>query len=112
METHSFYNSPHQEELLERLKQQVLPYAKARRWFVGFSGGVDSSVLLHALVSLVAHENQQQSPQVAFPEIVAVHINHQIQTNAVLWEIHCQNQSASLGVKCLSYKVAIDVDPV
>ncbi|MEJ2657252.1 MAG: tRNA lysidine(34) synthetase TilS [Desulfobacterales bacterium] len=51
----------------------------ARRYVVGFSGGLDSTVLLHVLVSL----------RDELPPLQAVHVNHGLQAQAVDWEKHC-----------------------
>ena len=45
--------------------------------FVGFSGGVDSVVLLHKL--------KQQHNQ-----ITAIHVNHHISKNSDRWETFCR----------------------
>ncbi|WP_242602128.1 tRNA lysidine(34) synthetase TilS [Legionella nagasakiensis] len=50
------------------------------RLFVGFSGGLDSTVLLH---SLVLQPNLRD-------KIHAVHIHHGLSTNADVWQTHCQ----------------------
>ncbi|HEX7027847.1 MAG TPA: tRNA lysidine(34) synthetase TilS [Gammaproteobacteria bacterium] len=49
------------------------------RYWVGFSGGLDSTVLLHALWRL-------QPPQ----ELVAVHVNHRLHPDADEWAGHCR----------------------
>jgi len=46
---------------------------------VAFSGGLDSTVLLHALVQLAADR-----------PLRALHINHQLQANADDWQSHCR----------------------
>jgi tRNA(Ile)-lysidine synthase len=74
------------------------PFRASRRWFVGFSGGVDSTVLLHALAHL---------PEGPWPEITAVHINHQLQSAANDWEQHCQQQAAGLGVGFRTIRVTV-----
>ncbi|MEJ2061020.1 MAG: tRNA lysidine(34) synthetase TilS [Gammaproteobacteria bacterium] len=51
----------------------------ARRYVVGFSGGLDSTVLLHVLVSL----------RDELPPLQAVHVNHGLQAQAANWEKHC-----------------------
>ncbi len=51
-------------------------------WWVGYSGGVDSTVLLHQLWLQALRENQS---------IQALHVNHQIHPDADLWESHCQS---------------------
>lgn len=52
-------------------------------WWVAFSGGIDSSVLLHELSLLQAH----------FPntQLAAIHIHHGISANADRWLKHCQH---------------------
>ena len=65
---------------------------------VGFSGGLDSSVLLHALAS------QQRLRQ----RLLAVHITHGISQNASTWQAHCQKQCANLGVDFVAHTVAFD----
>lgn len=61
--------------LIEKLK--ALP--DTTRWVVGLSGGVDSVVLLHALV------------RAGLPEpVVAVHIHHGLSPNADAWLEYCQ----------------------
>ncbi|KTD24363.1 cell cycle protein MesJ [Legionella lansingensis] len=48
--------------------------------FVGYSGGLDSTVLLHALIT------QKQFAS----KLTAIHINHGLSPNAQKWEEHCQ----------------------
>lgn len=57
--------------------------ASGRLW-VAFSGGVDSTVLLHALRSL--------------PGVSAIHIDHGLHPNASHWTQHCAKVAATLGV--------------
>ncbi|MBM68280.1 MAG: tRNA lysidine(34) synthetase TilS [Haliea sp.] len=62
----------------------------ARRWLVAFSGGLDSTVLLHALCSRRVHGST--------PPIIAVHINHQLHADAGHWQARAQTLCATLGV--------------
>lgn len=62
----------------------------AEVWRVGFSGGLDSSVLLHALVML----GRQQT----LPRVQAVHVHHGLNPRADAWAAHCARQCAILGV--------------
>lgn len=48
---------------------------------IGFSGGIDSTVLLHQLVQL-----RKQHPEI---ELRAIYINHQLSANAENWSLHC-----------------------
>ncbi len=50
------------------------------RWLVGLSGGVDSVVLLHSLLSLELDQ-----------PIIAIHVNHGLSANAAQWEQHCRS---------------------
>ena len=68
------------------------------RWVVGFSGGVDSTVLLHWLSHL-----PNRLP------ILALHVNHQLDPDAPHWAEAAANFSASLGI---DYQVvSVDVAP-
>lgn len=49
---------------------------------IGFSGGIDSTVLLHQLVQL-----RQQYPEL---KLRALYINHQLSQNAKKWALHCE----------------------
>lgn len=62
---------------------------------VGFSGGLDSTVLLHALAS---HPSLHS-------KLLAVHINHGISSNADFWQQHCLAQANHLSVPFLAQKV-------
>lgn len=70
---------------------------------VGYSGGLDSHVLLHAL-------NQLQH---YYPEFQcrAIHINHGLHPNADVWEAHCQQICLDLGIDFIAYKVQLDIKP-
>jgi tRNA(Ile)-lysidine synthase len=74
----------------------------AGRLLVGFSGGLDSTVLLHALAraareGLVAERDR----------IIAVHINHHLQPAADDWQRHCETVCAGLAVPFMSRSVTI-----
>lgn len=65
--------------------------------FVGFSGGIDSTALLHTL--------SQQA--VLHHKIHAIYIHHGLSQNADAWEEHCRSICNQLQVNFLSYKVKI-----
>jgi tRNA(Ile)-lysidine synthase len=80
-----------------QLIMQQLPQSKPdQTWWVGFSGGLDSSVLLHILKSTSANL-----------DLVAIHINHQISPNADYWQQHCEDFCRRLGVELVTEKVTI-----
>jgi tRNA(Ile)-lysidine synthase len=74
---------------LADLSAVLAPYLTHRRWFVAFSGGLDSHVLLHAICDLRKQALLQNSP---FPEVHAIHVNHQLQAVSSAWVQHCQAQ--------------------
>lgn len=74
--------------LEEKLRSQLaeFPY---RRLYVGFSGGLDSTVLLHVGRAVQA-------------DVTALHVNHGLQPDAVRWEAHCGEYCGQLGVRFVS----------
>ncbi|BFM21352.1 tRNA lysidine(34) synthetase TilS [Gilvimarinus japonicus] len=72
------------------------PDADACGW-VGFSGGLDSTVLLHWL--------RQARP--VWP-LKAVHVNHGLSPNADQWQQQCEQFCRELGVELHVVKVALD----
>ena len=86
--------------LLPALIAQIDSLQTASRIFVGFSGGVDSHSLLHALVEL--------SRRQALPPIIALHINHGLHEGANDWSAHCAAVASDLGVEFLERAVSVD----
>jgi tRNA(Ile)-lysidine synthase len=64
----------------------------AYRYWVGFSGGLDSHVLLYAMAAL--------RPALAPGEVRAVHVNHGLSPHAGAWANHCLAECARLEVPC------------
>jgi tRNA(Ile)-lysidine synthase len=77
------------------IASQLLPFYAKSNIIVGYSGGVDSHVLLHLLTSLPEFKNK----------ITAIYVHHGLQTCADAWAVHCQNCSEALGVKFKVLKV-------
>jgi tRNA(Ile)-lysidine synthase len=69
----------------------LLRDTSVERLVVGFSGGMDSHVLLHALAK--CREVVGTGPQ-----IHALHIHHGYSGNADDWEVHCREICDELGV--------------
>jgi tRNA(Ile)-lysidine synthase len=90
-----------QEILLHKLAELVDLAGKPDRFVVAFSGGLDSTVLLHALVS------SRNTHQI---QVLAVHIDHGLHDDSASWSKHCESFSASLGVECVSANVDVDAD--
>ncbi|AMA45037.1 tRNA lysidine(34) synthetase TilS [Pseudomonas alabamensis] len=72
------------------LSKALAPWLTAPTWYVAFSGGLDSTVLLHALTL--------QRAQRPTPVIRALHIHHGLQPAADAWPAHCQRVCEDLGV--------------
>lgn len=68
----------------------VLP----KRYLVAYSGGLDSTVLLHLTVAL-----QSAVPEERRVPIVAVHIDHQLHEDSALWSAHCSKVATALGAE-------------
>jgi tRNA(Ile)-lysidine synthase len=79
-----------------------LPSAPAADVLVAFSGGLDSSVLLHALTSVRQTDRR----------VRAVHINHQLHADAALWQAHCERVARELNVPFSSRQVTVPDNPV
>ncbi|MCD5988120.1 tRNA lysidine(34) synthetase TilS [Pseudomonas sp. CDFA 553] len=83
-------SKPSGHDLPARLLQVLAPWRSAPAWYVGFSGGLDSTVLLHLLVELAKREN--------LPPLNAIHVHHGLQAVADAWPLHCQQVCDALGV--------------
>ena len=77
-------------DLPARLLQVLAPWRHAPAWHVGFSGGLDSTVLLHLLAELARHEQ--------LPPLRAIHVHHGLQAVADGWPLHCQQVCDGLNV--------------
>lgn len=88
------------EILVERLTAltEAEPVA---RWLVAFSGGIDSTVLLHALANAAASGGTA---------IIAIHVNHGLHADAGEWDEHCRKFAEELGVIYMSRRVTVDDD--
>ncbi|MEM1432769.1 MAG: tRNA lysidine(34) synthetase TilS [Pseudomonadota bacterium] len=81
------------------------PAGSNARLYVGFSGGLDSVVLLHATWRWLAERVQgggagERDAQAAAVTLVPVHINHGVAAAAEHWAQHCCTFSAGLGLRC------------
>ncbi len=66
---------------------------------VGYSGGVDSTVLLHWL---------WRCAQASGTPLRAMHVHHGLQPAADDWVRHCQQQCAALGIELAVHHVQVD----
>ncbi|MFL6586763.1 MAG: tRNA lysidine(34) synthetase TilS [Luteimonas sp.] len=68
---------------------------------VGYSGGLDSGVLLHALA---------RTPALRARGLRAVHVHHGLQAGADEWAVHCVATCARLVVPCSGHRVDVPRD--
>jgi len=82
----------------DRLAAFVPRLQSATRCYVGYSGGLDSHVLLVSLVRLMGKE-----------AITAIHVNHRLSPHADDWQQHCEWVCRSLGVELLVEPVDVEL---
>ncbi|MGH8457553.1 MAG: ATP-binding protein, partial [Stenotrophobium sp.] len=70
--------------------------APATRVCIAYSGGLDSTVLLHRLAKL------------RVPGLRALHVHHGLQALADDWQTHCLAQCSALGVELEVLHVAVN----
>ncbi len=73
--------------LLTHLQQQIETLPQHQSICVGYSGGLDSHVLLHALCQLKLKQT-----------LSAIHINHGLSPNAAQWEAHVRQVCQELKI--------------
>ena len=69
--------------------------------FIAYSGGSDSTALIHLLSSIKVDKNTK---------VKAIHINHNLSKNSLLWERHCREQCSKLGIDLIVESVQIKSD--
>ena len=69
----------------------LTPWRNAPTWYIAFSGGLDSTVLLHLLA--------EHARQTSAPALRALHIHHGLQSAADAWPAHCQAICDKLGIE-------------
>ena len=70
------------------------------RWLVAYSGGIDSSVLLHSL------KGARGAAQ-----ILAIHFDHGLQPQSGQWSAHCAGQAAALGIEFVEAELRLTEKP-
>lgn len=65
---------------------------------IGYSGGLDSSVLLHALM---------QIPQARNRGLRALHIDHGLHPESARWAAHCRDIAARAGIELHLHRISV-----
>lgn len=81
----------------DQLRQSLPEFSPGQNLWVGLSGGLDSCVLLHALVAL-------QLPVT----VRALHINHQLSPHADQWQQHCADLCKRWQVPLVAERVNVN----
>ena len=89
------------QSLLGKLSMLADLAGRPSRLVIGFSGGLDSTVLLHALAT--AREEQA-------PSLLAVYIDHDLHSDSVEWGKHCESVAQRLGVAFLQLDIRVNTD--
>jgi tRNA(Ile)-lysidine synthase len=76
---------------------QSLPTTSA--YIVGYSGGADSTALLHALSVI---RDQLDAP------ISAVHVNHGLHGDADIWQLRCESFCLKYGIELISLNIKLE----
>lgn len=84
---------------LKNFYQHLFKLTQQRKFLIAYSGGLDSSVLLHSMVML-----RSEYPDL---QLRAIHINHSLSPNAKEWERHCAAVCQSLQVELITKKIQI-----
>jgi tRNA(Ile)-lysidine synthase len=85
------------EQVLERLAALEFQAGQPSRYVIAFSGGLDSSVLAHALAA-------------ADRPVLAVHVDHGLQEQSEKWSRHCEAFAASLGIDYRCRRVEVQLE--
>jgi len=81
---------------VNNLSEHLNKFNKANHLYVGYSGGLDSHVLLHVIIELIGKKR-----------ITAVHVNHQLSSNSDIWQKHCEDRCLEIGVDIICKTVSI-----
>ncbi|WWP02732.1 MAG: tRNA lysidine(34) synthetase TilS [Candidatus Dasytiphilus stammeri] len=83
--------------ILDELEEKIKGYTNI---VLAYSGGLDSTVLLHQLMQLREYINGLN--------IRAIHVNHGLSNYANIWEFHCSQQCLEWKIPFITIKIQID----
>lgn len=73
---------------------------RAKFIYVAYSGGIDSTALLHACKEICQQDSHQ---------LRAIHVNHHIHADSAQWARHCVDQCKQIGVEISC--IDVDIQP-
>ena len=88
------------ERLLRRLDELETVENAPARYVIALSGGLDSTVLAHALA---------QTSDAHGKALLAVHVDHRLQQESETWSEHCRRLADSLGIEIAVETVDVDL---
>jgi len=87
--------------LAEHLKEIESTAGRPARYVIAFSGGLDSTVLAHALA---------RNSDVPDVPVLAIHVDHALQTDSANWSKHCAQIAAELEIDFRSLLVDVQLE--
>lgn len=91
------------------LLEQLAGFPPGSRFVVAYSGGLDSTVLLHAMHHAITLADHDLMDTPAY-SLRAIHVNHGLSPNANQWQKLCEQTCVHLGVPLHVERVKIDPD--
>ncbi len=89
------------QSLRQHLLTLLQSQAAATRYWVAFSGGLDSTVLLHLMASL---------RDVLDAPLLALHVDHGLSKHSADWSRHCRDVCDALNVSLMTERVSVAQD--
>ena len=90
------FDSLHLQSRLQELESIAGP---PERYVVAFSGGMDSSVLLHAMTGIAEARGLP---------LLAAHVDHGLHEDSARWDSFCRGAAEAVGVEYVSHRVKLD----
>jgi tRNA(Ile)-lysidine synthase len=84
----------------QQLKASLAALPTPRRYWVAYSGGLDSTVLVHAVAALKS--------ELGDAALGAVHVDHGLHAASAQWATHCTRVCESLGIPCRVVRVKVE----
>ncbi len=87
------------------------PALGAETWWIAYSGGRDSTVLLSVCLDILNQYRQASAKsQSHVPELKAIHVNHGLQPDAARWAAHCKRVCQELAVPFHAVNAEVKTD--